>query len=374
MSSSRIYFKYFDSLRFLAAIIIVFAHTIEGFAWIGPIESISKYKSFELSEFGEVIMLFIHNLGVGVDLFFLLSGFLITYLLLEEKKKFGKISFYHFYMRRVFRIWPVFFLIIALSPILVAWTESVPQPNYLMNALFLGNFDTINSEIWVFPFAHFWSICIEEHFYLFWPFVIAFIPLKRLIPVFIGFIGLSIGFRIFVYEYTPFAYFQVYLNTLSRMDVLVFGAIVAYYYSKKTFQFTIPIIGRYALFAILIFCMFTIKVYSADSFFSTVFQKYIFIGVILLLMLDFQFRNKYSFKPLNNSLFSYLGKCSYGIYMYSNIIVLIVVKTLMMPYGNKNLWWFIFLNISLTLVVSIVSFEFIERPILKWSKRFRVLK
>ena len=60
--------------------------------------------------------------------------------------------------------------------------------------------------------------------------------------------------------------------------------------------------------------------------------------------------------------------------MYSNIIVLIVVKTLMMPYGNKNLWWFIFLNISLTLVVSIVSFEFIERPILKWSKRFRVLK
>lgn len=374
MTTNRTYFQYFDSLRFIAAIIIVFAHAIEGFAWIGPIESITKHKSFELSSVGESVMMFIHNLSIGVDLFFLLSGFLITYLLLEEKKKFGKVSFYHFYMRRIFRIWPIFILLIALGPVLVAWTASTPEPNYLMNALFLGNFETIKTELWIFPYAHFWSICIEEHFYLFWPFVVAFVPLKRLLPVLFAFVGLSIGFRIFIHFFSDYAYYQVYLNTLSRMDVLVFGAIVAYFYSKKPFHFTLHILARYALFALLIWLMFTLKIYDSSTFFETVFQKYLFIGIILLLLLDFQFRTKYAFRPFNNPVFSYLGKCSYGIYMYSNIVVLIVVKTIMLPYGNSNLWWFLFFNFSITLAVSIISFELIERPILKWSRRFRILK
>ena len=319
-------------------------------------------------------MIFIKNLGIGVDLFFVLSGFLITYLLVQEKQRFGKISIPNFFLRRTFRIWPVFYLLIALAPFIVHWTQQTYQPDYLWNALFLGNFATIRDGQFLMPFAHFWSICVEEHFYIFWPFVVAFVPWKRLPAVMIAIVLLSIGFRGYMYYNGDVPGLHMYLNTISRIDVLIFGAMLGYFYAQKPFTFTLPIWLRWTLFLALVTLLCFTPIYAFNNVFEAMFKKYMYVGIIILLLLDFQFGTNRKWRPFANPVFSYLGKCSYGIYMYSNILITIIVIQIMWRFQLNNMWLFLFFNFALTIGISIISFEFFEKRIVKWSHRFRVLK
>jgi len=378
MSEKRIYFNNFDALRFIAAIVIVFAHAVEG--WIDWFESDHIIDSFTdpvthlESTFGHHAMIFIKNLGIGVDLFFVLSGFLITYLLVQEKQRFGKISIPNFFLRRTFRIWPVFYLLIALAPFIVHWTQQTYQPDYLWNALFLGNFATIRDGQFLMPFAHFWSICVEEHFYIFWPFVVAFVPWKRLPAVMIAIVLLSIGFRGYMYYNGDVPGLHMYLNTISRIDVLIFGAMLGYFYAQKPFTFTLPIWLRWTLFLALVTLLCFTPIYAFNNVFEAMFKKYMYVGIIILLLLDFQFGTNRKWRPFANPVFSYLGKCSYGIYMYSNILITIIVIQIMWRFQLNNMWLFLFFNFALTIGISIISFAFFEKRIVKWSHRFRVLK
>jgi peptidoglycan/LPS O-acetylase OafA/YrhL len=149
-----------DLIRFVAALMIIFLHAYEAWVgWFGQVGLLSNGTFKTLSYSGAFIDQFIRNLGHGVDVFFLISGFLITYLLLEEKKAIGKISIWKFMVRRSLRIWPLYFLIIAIGPVLVSWLQET-SPNYTWNLLFIGNFDVIFTEKWLYPFAHLWSICM----------------------------------------------------------------------------------------------------------------------------------------------------------------------------------------------------------------------
>jgi len=157
--SKKIYFQHLDVIRFIAAFMVVILHSHEAWSiWFwkdgSPIEASVPF-----------IDKLLKNLGFGVDIFFLISGFLITYILLEEKKRTNKINIFKFMMRRSLRIWPLYFLIIAIAPFLVSWLGK-PSPEYWYNIFFINNFRTIETTWWVYPFPHFWSICIEEHFYL----------------------------------------------------------------------------------------------------------------------------------------------------------------------------------------------------------------
>jgi peptidoglycan/LPS O-acetylase OafA/YrhL len=267
--TGRIYFEHLDVLRFIAAIMIILLHSYESIGWFEkPI--VAQLDFISNNSYADQ---FIKNLGIGVDVLFLISGFLITFLLLEEKKRFGKIAIKKFIIRRILRLWPVYFAIVLVAPILVILTKS-PDPNYLPNIFFLGNFDTISTQSWDYPFQHFWSICIEEHFYFVWPFVIAFVPLKYLLRVLIGFVIVSIGFRCYAFQYMDHSWYQIYLNTLSRMDVIVVGAIAGYFYSQKKFEFNLPRYARLALLAILLISLSLYPVSSWESLLEAGFKKY----------------------------------------------------------------------------------------------------
>src|SRR6056297_394494 len=195
--SGRIYFPYLDVIRFVAAFMIIIYHSYGSWrGWFGEVGFLSGDTYTTLTGFGKLVNRFLGNFEIGVDIFFLLSGFLITYILLMEKERYGKINIKNFLIRRTLRIWPLYFMLIAVAPFLVSWLNE-DAPNYLANALFVSNFHTINTGKWMYPFAHFWSICIEEHFYLVWPFIIAFIPNKHLMKVFISLIIISIAFRMY---------------------------------------------------------------------------------------------------------------------------------------------------------------------------------
>jgi len=372
--TDRIYFAHLDVIRFIAAFMIVILHAYEAWVgWYGEVGLLSDGTYEELSFFGKFIDRFLRNLGMGVDIFFLLSGFLITYILIEEKKRFSKIDIKNFIIRRTLRIWPLYFALIAASPFIVDWVNS-PSPNYLPNILFINNFEGIKTQEWTYPFAHFWSICIEEHFYLVWPFIIAFVPNKRLMPVFLSLILLSISFRLYTSYTMEYPWYTLYLHTLSRIDVLVIGSIGAYYYSIKPFNFKLLPSIRYSLLAILIVSLSIDTVELWDTHFLAGFKKFFYIGIISVLLLDYNFNPNFFHLLPKKSIFHYLGKVSYGIYMYSNIIVLIVIKNIMWTYSIRNLWIYLSLNIGLSILIPIISYELWEKHILKLNKRFRVIK
>jgi len=374
-NSDRIYFKNLDVVRFVAAFMIVILHAYE--AWVGWYSEVGflsggTYK--ELTTSGKFVDQFIRNLGIGVDIFFLISGFLITYILLEEKKRYHKIHIGKFMIRRTLRIWPLYFLLIIISPIIVSWVDSSPNPNYLANIFFVGNFEIINSQTWVFPFSHFWSICIEEHFYLIWPFIIYFTPKKHLLSVFSLFIVSSILFRIYTSINMNYPWYTLYLHTFSRIDVLVIGAIAAFYYSEKPFQFVISKLTRILLIVLLVISLSVESVDYWNSILSAGFRKYFYISIIAILLLDYSFNPKLKHFLKEKSIIHYFGKVSYGIYMYSNILLLIVIKKIMWVYQISNMWIFFLITISLSIIIPIISYELFEKQILKLSKRFRVIK
>lgn len=112
------------------------------------------------------------NAQVGVQIFFVLSGLLITHLLLEERARFGQVSFARFYLRRLLRIFPVYYAAIAVSFALsAAMIYPIKQNAFLAAVGYVMNFaswDAMEST-----FSHFWSLAVEEHFYFIWPLVIA---------------------------------------------------------------------------------------------------------------------------------------------------------------------------------------------------------
>ena len=374
-ASDKIYFQHLDVVRFLAAFMIVILHAYEAWVgWFGELGMLTGGTYHELSFFGKYIDRFIRNLGMGVDIFFLLSGFLITYILIEEKKRYNKIAITKFIIRRTLRIWPLYFILVAAAPFIISWVDSGDSPNYLYNILFLNNFEGIITQKWTYPFAHFWSICIEEHFYLVWPFIIAFIPNKRLLPVFASLIAMSILFRLYSSITMDYPWYTLYLHTLSRIDVLVIGAIGAYFYSEKPFEIKLNRMIRYILYILLIVSLCIEAVELWDTHFLAAFKKFFYIGIISVLLLDYNFNPKFIHLLPKKSVFHYLGKVSYGIYMYSNILVLIIIKKFMWTFDSKNLWLFILLNVSLSIIIPILSYELLEKHILKLNSRFRVIK
>ncbi|MFK7787289.1 MAG: acyltransferase family protein [Crocinitomicaceae bacterium] len=366
--TGKVYFEHLDVLRFVAAIMIVFLHSYESIGWFDA--DISSQLDFVSNN--AYADQFMKNLGIGVDVFFLISGFLITYLLLEEKKRFGTIAIKKFIVRRILRLWPVYFAIVLVAPVLVILTQS-PDPNYLPNLFFLGNFDTIATQSWDYPFHHFWSICIEEHFYFVWPLVIAFIPFKYLLRVFIALIAVSIGFRCYAVEYLDHSWFQIYLNTLSRMDVIVIGAIAGYFYSKQKFDFKLPKYARITLLATLLVSLALYPISSWESLLEAGFKKYFYMGIILVLFLDYNFNSTYKHRLKSNSILHYFGKVSYGIYMYGNIVLLLIIKQIMWRFDIRSIWVYFTLVLIFSILIPIASYELFERPILKLKNRFRVI-
>jgi peptidoglycan/LPS O-acetylase OafA/YrhL len=373
-SSSAVYIPQFDIIRFFAAFMIVIYHSyIAWKGWFGlpGIVSTGDYKTF--SHFGMHIDQFLRNLPIGVDIFFFISGYLLTYLLVIEKEKYGKVNIPKFYIRRGLRIWPLYFFLVAAAPLLVYWLGE-KQPVYWPTIALVNNFFTIQTQDWAYPFAHFWSICIEEHFYIFWPIIIAFVPFKKLPFVISILIGLSWGYKIYTYIFLASNWYQLYLHTLSRMDVILLGGLLAVYYIKKPFEFKLHWVTMLIISVILVILLSFDDMSNYENMLNGVSRHFIYMILLGLLMMDLLFNpgRKCTFgqwKPL-----LYMGKVSYGIYMYGNIIVLIVIKKILPLIGHTNIYLYFVIIFSASLVVPVISYELLEKPFLKLKQRFALVK
>src|SRR5690606_37840820 len=194
MQNKKIFFDGLNELRAFAALLVVFHH-IEMFKDGDGIMSLfdNNYTNYFIGRIGKN----------AVYLFFVLSGFLITFLLLQEKNKHGKVLLKKFYLRRIFRIWPLYYTIVIISFMLIPllshnfeifsrtptyYGMTMDNNNYSLNAimlflLFLPNL-ALRLGIIVVGASQSWSVGVEEQFYILWPFIILLFSRKYILSIF----------------------------------------------------------------------------------------------------------------------------------------------------------------------------------------------
>lgn len=356
----KIYFKNLNGLRFIAASFVIICH----------IELLKKY--FQINNFREQTK----YLGeLGVDLFFVLSGFLITFLLLKEKEVFQKINYKAFYLRRILRIWPLYYIIVILSLFIV------PNLN-VFNIPFLNNDIDSKSDVFyviilfvlMLPNVLYflkpiqyatqtWSIGVEEQFYLIWPFVIN--KTKKYKTIFICII-LLYWLLYFVFKlplFNDLTYIDLIRNfyNIFKIDVLTIGSIAAILLFENN-----SIIHKIVNIKIFVLCLLLLLFFylSHNLFVERIIYSVLFSIVILNLVRLKSLSNALEFKMLN-----YLGQISYGIYMYHGFIILLVMKFLMKFNYLNNILLYI-LSFLFTIIASSLSYKYIEKPFLKLKLKF----
>lgn len=370
VNNQRIYFRNLDILRFIAAYMIVLLHCF--FGWkvrFGNPEFLTPTLSPTSLDKLELIM---HNLSFGVDVFFIISGFLITYLLLVEKEKHGKVDAMKFYIRRAFRIWPLYFFMILLAPLLVYFFHE-QSPSYGLHFAFLGNFDLINNGTKSVATNHLWSICIEEHFYLFCPLLIAFIPMKKLPQVLLYIILACIIFRGYFLASTADYGMAFYVHTLSRIDVLALGGLFGYlfYHKKLHFNHSLPI--RFVVYSTFILLFLNVNYVDSGNFLIDTMKKYLYVIPCAYWMGNFLFNPNAVFPLQKPNLLLQFGKVSYGIYMFNPVVIFLLIQVFA-KYNWQNYFLFLVLvHVSLALV-TYLSYRFLEMPFLALKEKYAVIK
>src|ERR1700743_1755388 len=183
----KVYFRNLDGLRFIAAFLVILQHA-------------SDYRGFAVPTYSNLFKAHFAEAGrYGVTLFFVLSGFLITYLLMTEAQKTGTVDIRKFYIRRILRIWPLYFafgiVVISTIDIVLRNFGIYGHTPKLTNLFYLFTF-SVNLQLLFGAYNRgiievLWSVCVEEQFYAVWPWAVKW-GAKRIKWVITGFIGVGI--------------------------------------------------------------------------------------------------------------------------------------------------------------------------------------
>lgn len=164
--------------------------------------------------------------GTGVALFFVLSGFLITGILTRELGRTGRVSIARFYERRIFRIWPAFYVYLATVAVLALTAVIAVRPGEIIaSGLFVWNYAPGTDTSWL---QHTWSLAVEEQFYLIWPLVLLLLKPKRSFWVAASIVAISPLIRVVTYRFTDAAtHGQLWQMFHVRADSLLVGCLIA---------------------------------------------------------------------------------------------------------------------------------------------------
>jgi Predicted acyltransferases len=228
--AGRFYVPQLDGLRFLAFLLVFIHH--------GPRMSVL----FPAKSAGRAGLTFLQNWGwCGVDLFLVLSAYLITSLLLIEHEKYHAISLRGFYLRRILRIWPLYYLMASIGFFLMPWLGMFADPlnsashaklmkdHFLAYYTLFGNYSCgAHSYPSVWTLAHLWTVTLEEQFYIVWPLILSLMLRLRRAALWGLIAALLVGTICLRLHYVghsrhPF----IWTNTLTRLDPLLMGIAIA---------------------------------------------------------------------------------------------------------------------------------------------------
>ena len=329
----------------------------------------------------------------GVDIFFVLSGFLITGILYDTRDDPHRAR--NFYIRRTLRIFPLYYgvllIIFLLTPIAHwAWTwQWIAWPLYLGNFLrflyphldndFIRHFANaaLVSRAWPhveLRLGHFWTLCVEEQFYLIWPWIVFTIRDRRkLIVICVTCIVLVPFARAFAVTHMPAALVTgevVFHATPFRFDTLMFGALVALIY-RGAHRDLMQRVAQYIL-PIAVLCAFSVAIHRL-RFHSYTYPAALSTWVLTLiaifsaaLLLRTLIPGTVPYRLFNLRWLRALGTISYGAYVFHDIAHGLVAGFTNQEYGLRLAAW----AFGLTMVLAIASYRYYESPILRLKDRF----
>ena len=362
-----------DGLRGVAVLLVCIAYFYQ-------VDELALYVS---NKYLGIISFKLSQIGLrGVDLFFILSGYLITRILINTKESNNYFS--SFYMRRFFRIFPLYYMVLFLSFfVLPNFIESNKEIElivehqwklwaYISNMFFIY---PVSWDIDSFPnFGHFWSLAVEEHFYLFWPFLIYFAR-KNTLKFMVGVLVFSLlcwilGFFVSFFNWT----------TLKYASVLSVGGIIAYY-EIYHIEVVKTYYERYKKYLIYISILLLLSSFIPRSFgevgeFIMFLVSLYFFSTLVIVTI---FSDKKS-NILSNNTLIFFGKISYGIYVYHGMLrpyfKTWFYEPLYANFSNGIIVAIIYTIISTIISVAIayVSWEVFEKHMIKLKKYFAYKK
>ena len=391
------YFKGLDSLRFFAALAVFFTHVelikkFTGFGshWIDPEERITKFTVFQsvmAKEIDALSPLIAYSSALGVVFFFVLSGFLITFLLLREKEQNNSIDIRKFYLRRALRIWPLYYLIFILGFFVLPYLDffAVPGQDKFFQQNFWGNlmlyaFFMPNLAFSIFTTAvpnigQSWSIGVEEQFYLLWPLLIR--KSKNVLKSILWITGTIIalkGLLLLSFPFVKFEYLIVLKKFLamSKLECMALGGLGAYMlFNKKeellSFVYK-PLSQIIALISI------PLLIYFIPTPFEDILHL-LFSMSFLVIILNVA-GNEKSFLRFENRTLQYLGRISYGFYMFHVMCIVFTIHALDKYMGLDNdittpqhvlLYGISFL---LTVALSSLSYHIFEKAFIRLKDKY----
>ena len=372
----RIHFPNLEALRFITALLIIVIHT-EDIKYRHGGETVSWIARLE--PWG----------NIDVSLFFVLSGFLITFILLKEKQDTGAISLKDFYTRRILKIWPLYYFIMIVAFFILPYFGHAFYGDYTRG---------LNNHFWksLFSYVLFlppllfsgsgfpesigptWTVRIEEAFYIFWPLVVRRSNrfLRTCYIIIISVIAVRLAVVLLTYIYRDNYYYYIRLNLISttlfdyRFSSMALGGIAAYLYVND-YQRILQFLYRkniqwlvYGITLVLLLTRVEIPLISQE------FYSALFAYLILNLAANPQSVIKLRYKWM-----AYLGSLSYGLYLYHPIMRILSIEAIKYLY-NRNIegWQMQVLYFSMTMVstilITMLSYKLLEKPFLNLKKRF----
>ena len=357
--SNTTYFENLDATRFLGFFHVFLAHCF-----------FTNNKSIEQSDAFGFATGAIRSGFLGLDYFFVLSAFLLTWLGLEERKSTGNFRPGLFLVRRGLRLWPLYFFLVAAVYLgYFFFNERLglqPLPPISAYLLFWSNlFIAANGQNFLFLLVFFWSISVEEQFYLFWAAALRWLN-KYLIPVCILMIIASLIFRAVYIRNDQMLVFHT-ISTLGNFGIGAMAAVLAFRYNVFTnlisqlTRFNIATI--YFVFIILIIFYFRLFINP----FSVIVEKIVFALFFAFVILEQSFSKNSLFKLGKIKWMNYLGQLSLGLYCFHGLVLTLALPLLKENGLTETAFQVFFQNpviiLIVTLLISIISYELVEKRI-----------
>lgn len=342
-----------NGLRAISVLMVMLHHT---FIMYPPLRAV-----LDVPVLGEIVNFFTQG-QMGVNVFFVISGFLITTLLTRELAANGRVSIKNFYIRRAFRIFPAYYFILLVYFLLQVFGYWKFSNDSWFTSLTYLKYTNWNAD---WESAHFWSLSIEENFYLFWPFLfIGGQKFRKISAVLLVLLAPII--RIYAY-YTGATWFDN-MSIFNRIDAIALGCLVSMYAPQIIEKLQRNFKLWFVLAVLLLFCLIRcedmeagfLKLYLVVPF-GAANGTFANLAIAIIMLYSVFGKHGIWFKFLNLKVMTFIGALSYSLYLWQQVFINIFLDTWMCkpPY-----------NFFMIVVCALFSYYVVEKPFLRWKDKF----